>query len=82
MTSLTANQNSNCNQSSEAIVEKVLTDTGVDTGKNNACATRSASVAAQDPEAGLKWVDDLSLGAELASSQLAHLEQLSQGKAE
>lgn len=54
----------------------------MDTGKNNACATRSASVAAQNPEAGLEWVDDLSLGAEIASSQIAHLEQLSQGKAE
>lgn len=45
MTSLTANQNSNCNQSSEAIVWKVLTDPGTDTMKNNAEAMSKTSVA-------------------------------------
>lgn len=45
MTSLTANQNSNCNQSSEAIVWKVLTDPATDTMKNNAEAMSKTSVA-------------------------------------
>lgn len=53
MTSLTANQDSNCNQSSEAIVWEALTDIGMDTRKNNAYATKSALVA-QDPEA---WME-------------------------
>lgn len=79
MTSLTANQNSNCNQSSEAIVEKVLTDTGMDTRKNNVYATRNASVA-QDPKAGLDWAEDFSLSAGLVSLQLAYLEWLNQGR--
>lgn len=52
MTSLTANQNSNCNQSSEAIVWKVLTDPATDTMKNNAEAMSKTSVA-QDVK--LEW---------------------------
>ena len=73
MTSLTANQNSNCNQSSEAIVERVLTDTGTDTGKSNIEATRRASVA-QNPKAGLEWAEGFSLSTELVSLQPAYLE--------
>lgn len=80
MTSLTANQNSNCNQSSEAIVERVLTDTGTDTGKSNIEATRRASVA-QNPKAGLEWAEGFSLSTELVSLQLAYLEWSNWGKA-
>ena len=54
MTSLTANQNSNCNQSSEAIVWKVLTDPATDTMKNNAEAM-SKNFSSTECEARVEW---------------------------
>lgn len=58
MTSLTANQNSNCNQSFEAIVQKVLTVTGMHMRENNAYSMKGTSVAV-DPEAEIVCVSEL-----------------------